>query len=444
MTNLSMRRIIAPAILTHRLRLIVLFIFTLLLLYGCAGIETTQVESLPYPTYPEEKIERNEFALATGNDVIGQEAVIRLEQADTLPDIARHFSLGINEISLANPEVDVWAPEAGQRIVLPLRFILPDAPRKGIVINLATMRLFYFTGDKKSLAVSTYPVGIGTIEKPTPTGQAFVERKTVRPTWHVPVSIAAAHRKKGDILPPTVPPGPENPLGEYALYLSKGDYLIHGTNKPSSIGLKATNGCIRLYPEDIKKLYEKVPVKTPVSIINQRYLVGQLHGVVYLEVHASAEDTNMNELKKIFATLKDIEKKTKHTIDWDRVDKTLAEARGVPVPILDIGDGIDQGAEKIIEVSHPRKLFGRPEIPELSMKAWYVLAADLRNEIEAVRMAAIINHQGPPIPARVLKKSDSYRVIAGPFKDIGAAKDAVKRLKIDLEIAGALIELDGN
>ena len=126
-------------------------------------------------------------------------------------------------------------------------------------------------------------------------------------------------------------------------------------------------------------------MKTPVSIINQRYLVGQLNGVVYLEVHASAEDTNMNELKKIFDILKNMEKKTKRTIDWDRVDKTLAEARGVPVPILEINDGIDQGAERIIEVSHPGKLYGRPEIPELSMKAWYVLAADLHDEIEAVR-----------------------------------------------------------
>jgi L,D-transpeptidase ErfK/SrfK len=444
MIHLPMCPIIDPSTLTHRLRLIILFIFALLFLHGCAVIRTTRMESIPFPTYPEKTIERNEFTIAKGNDVIGQVAVIRLEKGDTLPDIARHFSLGINEISLANPGVDVWVPEAGQRIVLPFRFILPDTPRKGIVINLATMRLFYFKGDKKSLAVSTYPVGIGTVEKPTPMGQAYVERKTVQPTWHVPASIAEAHRKKGDILPPTVPPGPENPLGEYALYLSKSDYLIHGTNKPSSIGLKATNGCIRLYPEDIKKLYEKTPVNTPVSIVNQPYLVGQLNGVVYLEVHASAEDTNMNELKKIFAILKNIEKKTKRTIDWDRVDKTLAEARGVPVPILEISTGLDKGAERIIEVSHPGKLYGRPEIPELSTKAWYVLAADLRDKIEAARMAAIINHQGPPIPARVLTKSDSYRVVAGPFSDMGKAKNAAKRLRIDLGIEGALIELDGN
>jgi len=427
------------SILTSRLHLIISFIFILSFLHGCAVINKTQVESSLSSGYPERTIERNEFSVAKENDVIGRLAVIRLEKGDTLPDIARHFSLGINEISVANPGVDVWVPEAGRRIVLPLSFILPDAPRKGIVINLATMRLFRFKEDQKSLAVSTYPVGVGTIEKPTPMGQAYVERKVTRPTWYVPASIAGAHRKKGDILPPAVPPGPENPLGEYALYLSKSSYLIHGTNKPSSIGLKATNGCIRLYPEDIKKLYEKTPVNTPVSIINQPYLIGQLNGVVYLEVHASVEEQNSVELKKIFAELRKIEKKSARTIDWIKVDEALAEARGIPVPILEISQEVENN-EKMIRIRHPGKLYGSPEIPELNMEAWYVLAAELRDATDASRLAAIINHQGPPIPARILAKNDNYRVIAGPFNNISAAKDAAKRLKIDLEIEGILIE----
>jgi hypothetical protein len=138
--------------------------------------------------------------------------------------------------------------------MLPLSFILPDAPRKGIVINLAAMRMFQFKGDSNSLAVSTYPLGVGTMERPSPMGQMYVARKATRPTWHVPASIAEDHRKKGDPLPAKILPGPQNPLGEYALYLSKPTYLIHGTNKPASIGLRATNGCIRLYPEDVKKL----------------------------------------------------------------------------------------------------------------------------------------------------------------------------------------------
>jgi L,D-transpeptidase ErfK/SrfK len=430
--------------LPNRLSLLVLFIF-IVYFNGCALTKKIEVKLPPLRTYPEEKIpeektEKNDFSVAKGEDVVGRLAVVRLEKGDTLPDIARHFSLGINAISAANPGVDVWVPKAEERILLPLSFILPDAPRNGIVINLAAMRLFQFKGDSQSLAVSTYPLGIGTVERPSPIGQMYVARKATRPTWHVPASIAEDHRKKGDPLPPKVLPGPENPLGEYALYLSKPTHLIHGTNKPASIGLRATNGCIRLYPEDIKKLYESTPVKTPVCIVNQPYLLGQCNGVVYMEVHAPPEEWATVEIDKIYTKLRNIEKESGHTLDWSKVKKVLAEARGIPVPIFEIRQGSEKEAAKVIEIKHPEKLYGRPEIPEMQMDAWYVLAADVSGEIDALRIAAMINHQGPQIPARVLSKSDTYHVIAGPFNNISEAKVAVKRLKIDLEIDGILIE----
>jgi L,D-transpeptidase ErfK/SrfK len=336
--------------------------------------------------------------------------------------------------------VDIWVPEAGKLIMLPMSFILPDAPRKGIVINLATMRLFQFKGNREPLAVLTYPVGVGAEDRPTPEGLMRVERKVSRPTWHVPASIAKAHLKKGDPLPATVLPGPQNPLGEYALYLSAQSYLIHGTNKPASIGLRATNGCIRLYPEDVKRLYESTPLKSPVNIVNQPYLLGHSTGVVYLEVHASAEDTDTAELDRIYRKLKTLEKETGRTLDWNNIKKVLAEARGIPVPIFEIRQGSGKGFAEPGEVRHPGELNGRPNIPELRADAWSVLAADVRDETDAVRLAAIINHQGPQIPARVISMDSGYRVVAGPFNDIKEARDAIKRLKIDLEIDGRLIE----
>jgi len=434
-----MCQIINLSRLSNRLHLLILFIF-IIYFHGCAVTKKVEVKPSPSPIYPEEKIERNDFSVVKGDDVVGRLAVLKLEKGDTLLDIARHFSLGVNAISAANPGVDVWVPEAGQRILLPLSFILPDAPRKGIVINLAAMRLFQFKGDSQSLAVSTYPLGVGTVERPSPIGQMYVARKATRPTWHVPASIVEDHRKKGDPLPPKVLPGPENPLGEYALYLSKPSYLIHGTNKPASIGLRATNGCIRLYPEDIKKLYESTPVKTPVCIVNQPCLLGRFNGLVYMEVHAPPEELDTVEFDKIYTKLRNIEKESGRTLDWSKVKKVLAEARGIPVPIFEIRQGSEKESAKVIEIKHPEKLYGRPEIPELQMEAWYVLAADLRSEIDALRITAMINHQGPQIPARVLSKSDSYRVIAGPFNNIREAKVALKRLKIDLEIDGTLIE----
>src|SRR3990172_8742341 len=210
-----MCRIIELSLLSNRLRLKFFFI-VILFLHGCATTKNVHEaqfpkNSQPVPKHLEENIERNEFSVAKGDDVIGRLASIRLEKGDTLPDIARHFSLGINEVSAANPGVDIWVPEAGERITLPLSFILPDAPRKGIVINLAAMRLFKFKGDIESMAVLAYPVGVGTEDRPSPTGQMYVERKAIRPTWHVPASIAGDHQKKGDPLPSKVLPGPQNP-----------------------------------------------------------------------------------------------------------------------------------------------------------------------------------------------------------------------------------------
>lgn len=410
-------------------------------LNGCATVKGVQEKSWLVPDHVEKEIERNKFSVARGDDVIGRLAVIRLEKGDTLPDIARHFGLGINAISAANPGVDVWAPEAGERVILPLSFILPDTPRKGIVVNLATMRIFHYKGGSTSLAVSTYPVGVGAEDRPTPTGQTRVARKAVRPTWHVPASIAERHRKKGDILPAQIPPGPDNPLGEYALYLSKTGYLMHGTNKPASIGLQATNGCMRLYPENIKMLFNDTPVNTPVDIVNQPYLIGQRNGMLYMEVHMPLEGLGTVEQRKMYERLKMIEKKSARKLDWKKIKEVQAEARGIPVPIFEMRPGSEKDAPKIIEVEHPDKLYGKPEIPKMKMKAWYVLAADVHDEIDALRMAAIINHQGPPIPARVLPKNSGYRVIAGPFNGISEAKDVVKRLKLDLDIDGELIEL---
>ena len=436
---MTLCRIIDFSPLSNRLQFTILLV-VISSLHGCGVIREVPVKFLPSPSHLEEEIERNDFFVAKEDDVVGRLAVIRLEKEDTLPDIARHFSLGINTVSAANPGIDIWVPEAGERILLPLSFILPDTPRKGIVINLAAMRLFYFRGDGKLLGVSTYPIGVGSTERPSLVGQVYVQRKMFQPTWYVPASIAEDHRKKGDPLPAKVPPGPLNPLGEYALYLSTSRYLIHGTNKPASIGLRATNGCIRLYPEDIKRLFENTPVKTPVRIVNQPYLVGQRDGIVYLEVHTPFEESGTAELEKTYTILRNIERKSGRALDWKKINEVSAEARGIPVPILEIRQGSEENVAETIELKHPEKLYGKPEIPELKTDAWYVLAATMRDKVDALRLAAIINHQGPQIPARVLSKSDNHRVLAGPFNTISEAKDAAKRLKIDLEIDGILVE----
>ncbi len=392
----------------------------------------------PAADRPEKRIEQQAVVPPKSDQVIGRLAVVRTREGDTLPDVARHFGLGHDAVRAANPDVDVWAPPAGSRVVLPLMFILPDAPRQGLVINLAAMRLFHHRG--KGRATVTHPVGIGEEGRSTPLGEMHVERKAVRPTWYVPASIRRDHAKRGDPLPAEVPPGPDNPLGEYALYLSRTSYVIHGTNKPYSIGLRATNGCLRLYPEDVEKLYQAVPVKTPVHIVNQPYLIGRAGGMLYLEAHAPQEELDAADVRKrLYAKLREIEKKEKLRVDWKRVEETATQARGIPVPILEGAGGLEGMLAGAAEVQRPARLTGQPRVPAFKAGAWYVRADETIGEDNAKRLAAVLNHQGPQIPALVVQKGNRYQVLAGPYTNRKAAEEAVRRIKSDLEIEGVVV-----
>ncbi|MCS6947211.1 MAG: L,D-transpeptidase family protein, partial [Steroidobacteraceae bacterium] len=217
------------------------------------------------------------FTLSGDNqDLVGRIYVTRARQEDTLSDIARRFNVGYEEIVRANPKVDPWLPGAGREIVIPTQFVLPNAPREGIVINVAAMRLFYFPHRKpgEPQTVYTFPIGIGKVGWRTPEGVTKVVRKKKDPVWIPGPGVRAEHKKNGENLPKVVGPGPDNPLGHRALYLGWNQYLIHGTNKPYGVGLRSSHGCIRLYPEDIEPLFDMVPNGTKVTVVNQPFVFG--------------------------------------------------------------------------------------------------------------------------------------------------------------------------
>ena len=273
-----------------------------------------------------------------GAGVVGKVQVTTTAYEDTLPDIARRYDLGYDEIVAANPGVDPWLPGEGTRVVLPTEFVLPPGKREGIVLNLASKRLFYYPKAPPGTPaeVITHPVGIGREGWLTPQGTLPVTQKIVNPPWTVPESVRREHAAQDDPLPQVVPPGPDNPLGAFALRLSVPNYLIHGTNKPYGVGMRVSHGCVRLYPEDIASLFPEVPVGTQVRIINEPYLAGWRNGTLYLEAHAPlAEDAKRwnGSLRKMEKSVTGTMAERPAAVDWDTARRVAREARGIPVPI---------------------------------------------------------------------------------------------------------------
>ena len=201
-----------------------------------------------------------------------------------LEAIAAEFQLGLTNMLEANPGVDPYLPKAGSVLKVPHQLILPDAPREGIVINVAEMRLYYYPKGRN--VVEVLPIGIGQLGTDTPENWVTsVQSKRANPTWTPTAKVHAEYAAKGEPLPAVVPAGPENPMGLFALYIGR-LYAIHGTNASFGIGLRVSHGCVRLRNDDIEHLFKIVPVGTRVQFVNQPVKVtAEPDGGRYMEVH---------------------------------------------------------------------------------------------------------------------------------------------------------------
>ncbi len=276
-------------------------------------------------------------------DVVGEVQVTVVGKNDTLPDIARRFNVGYEEIVRANPKVDPWVPRVGSEVVVPTQFVLPLAERKGIVVNIAAMRIYYFPPAKpgEKQVVYTHPIGIGKVGWSTPEGTTKVVSKEKNPVWRPTASIRAEHKQNGEILPAVVPAGPDNPLGQFKFTLGWPSYLIHGTNKPYGVGLRSSHGCMRLYPEDIEKIFGMVPVGTQVTVVNQPFVFGWHYDELYLQAYDVLEDDKRDwskaQPKLLAKTLtKRIQAELaarKESVNWAKVAEITKTTRGIPLSV---------------------------------------------------------------------------------------------------------------
>lgn len=304
----------------------------------------TGPESIPLEKRPLlEPISRNYFVLESPDQtVVGEPQIVFTSDTDTFSDLAREYGLGYDELVAANPGIDPWLPGKNTPILLPTQYVLPDTRRKGVILNIASKRLFYYPDveEGERVQVMTYPIGIGRVGWETPLGDTKVVAKTTDPSWYVPWSVQQEHKEKGDPLPPVVPPGPDNPLGSHVLKLQMPGYLIHGTNQPYGVGMRVSHGCVRLYPENIELLYSMVEIGETVSIVNEPFLVGRLNGELYLESHSPLEDdivTPDERLQKVLKSARNASGAFNDQAEKGHAKAVAGDARGVPVRVL-LGD----------------------------------------------------------------------------------------------------------
>lgn len=284
-----------------------------------------------------------------GSAIFGTTETITTRYTDTLIEIARRYSLGYEELTRVNPGVDPWLPGEGTRIVIPGQRLLPVGPREGILVNLPEHRLYYFAEAKRGepRVVHTFPVSVGKMDWRTPMGRTRIVAKTKDPSWYPPESVRKEHLERGDPLPAVVPPGPDNPLGAYAMRLAiaGGSYLIHGTNNPDAVGMPVTHGCLRMYPEDVEKLFGLVKVGTTVELINQPIKLATVANEVWLEVHPpiDAEGQTVEPVLAVFEQqLDQILGATLAAVHWERAVEVLRQAQGIPAVV-----GLELAAEPI-------------------------------------------------------------------------------------------------
>lgn len=291
-----------------------------------ASITNVSALTLPMPDRP-------------GDGVVGspphQAKYVNARYEDTLIDIAVAHHLGQDEIVLANPTVDRWLPGAGTPVRIPTSFVLPNAPRKGIVVNLPEMRIYYYPNPSQ---VVTYAIGIGRVDWKTPLGVAKIAGKMENPSWTPPKSIIAEHLAEGDALDPYYPPGPDNPLGLFAFRLSIPGYLIHSTQKTLGIGMRVSHGCMRMYPADIEQFFPTVPTGTTVNLVNQSIKLGWYHDTLYMEVYPEMEESPATYEQRLHIALNLIEQANggqMPVIKGSVLKLALKKPTGLPVAVYE-------------------------------------------------------------------------------------------------------------
>ncbi len=381
-----------------------------------------------------------------GEALIGKMQETVVKAGETLLDIGRRYSVGINEMQNANPGIDPWLPPVGQKIIVPTLYVLPKAPREGVVVNLPELRLYYYPPAKpgEQRVVMTYPLGIGSEGRTLPFGSTKIIEKKVDPVWTVPESIRAEHAAEGEFLPKVVPPGPDNPLGKYALRLGFNSFLIHSTNRPFSVGMRVSHGCLRMFPENIEEFFPKVALGAPVRIIDQPYKAGWHQGALYFEAHppmAEAGHSPDTNLTPMVAAITEIVETKLDDRAWQLASNVASQHAGIPAEIF-----------VPVAVSQLMVGAGLPVPVQPRDQHWMVQVGVFRDIGKAKQVTQMMRRMELPVLANGRDEAGPCRVLVGPFpsreeavvtgeriyKNAGLENLLVPAARFDADVACAL------
>ncbi|MGM0858934.1 MAG: L,D-transpeptidase family protein [Pseudomonadota bacterium] len=293
-----------------------------------------------YSMNAEASLPKGHYPLPEEGNIVGKNYTVSVEsEEDTLLDIAHTHRIGYEEIKRANPDVSLWIPGEGTQVRIPAKHILPDTERTGLVINLAELRLYYYPDAEKgeTRRVETYPIGIGRDGFNTPLGITKTTMRLEDPAWYPPESVRQEAAERGDPPPEVVPPGPDNPLGQHAILLDIPGYLIHGTNQPSGIGMRASRGCIRMHPDDIEAVFTRIPDGTQVNIIDEPVKLGwDADQVPHLQAFTSLneQEAGMDVLLEIVNRIEKSMETKRSGIDYELIQDELKRGDGHVEPLM--------------------------------------------------------------------------------------------------------------
>ena len=292
------------------------------------------------PVLAAEDLPVGHYALPETGNIVGEVYSVRIEEGETLLDLAAAHGVGYEEIRHTNPEVSIWAPDAGTEVTIPARYVLPPERRDGLVINMAELRLYYYpkTAEGETPTVETYPIGIGRDGYDTPLGVTKTTMKLKNPAWYPPDSIRQEAAENGDPLPSVVPAGPENPLGDRAILLDLPGYLIHGTNRPDGVGMRVSHGCIRMRPETIRALFTRIGVGERVNIIDMPVKIGGDGERLYVQSFVLDEqEIGMNDL---LSALQKTPEAGGMPLDYTRLGETLKASGWQPIALAPLPEAV--------------------------------------------------------------------------------------------------------